>query len=273
VQGKPPAAVPPGARAPIIHHPDVKRMLLWMKSSTEAMRALGIYAASRLDLAKHSSDAALREAAQARGDLLIPIVKGWCTELGIDVTSLGVQVHGGMGFIEETGAAQYYRDVRITAIYEGTTGIQSNDLINRKIARDRAATMGALIADMQSELRAIDSTNASTQETRQAALEAVGLLHESTDAILSALAVTPERALAVSVPYLELAGYVIGGWLMAKSSAIAAGKLAGADADFYAGKIRTALFYAKQVLPNALALARVVKDGAASVLETDAALL
>jgi 3-(methylthio)propanoyl-CoA dehydrogenase len=273
VQGKPPVASSPGSKPTIIHHPDVKRMLLSMKSSTEAMRALGLYTAYQLDLARHSTDAKLREAAQIRGDLLIPIVKAWCTELGIDVTSLGIQVHGGMGFIEETGAAQYYRDVRITAIYEGTTGIQSNDLINRKIARDRGEAMGALIADMRRELEALDAADPATQATKRAALEAVGLLREGTDAILSGLAVAPERAYAVSVPYLELAGFTIAGWLMAKASAIAARKLSGSDADFHAGKVRTARFYAEQVLPNALALARVVKGGAASVLETDAALI
>jgi 3-(methylthio)propanoyl-CoA dehydrogenase len=272
VQGKPPGVQTSGP-APIVHHPDVKRMLLAMKSSTEAMRALGLYAAFQLDLARHHEDAKTRETALARAELLIPIVKGWCTELGIDITSLGIQVHGGMGFIEETGAAQYLRDVRITAIYEGTTGIQSNDLINRKIGRDRGATMQALIAEMQRELQALSASEPTVQSVARAALEGVGLLREATDSILGALAVGPEHAYAVSVPYLELCGYVIGGWLMAKSSAIAAGKISGADAAFYKGKLRTTRFYADQVLPQAIALARTVKGGAASVLETDAALL
>jgi len=272
VQGKPPGyagSVP----ATIIHHPDVKRMLLSMKSSAEAMRALGLYAASQLDLAKHSTDARQRAAGQARGDLLIPIVKGWSTELGIDVASLGIQVHGGMGFIEETGAAQYYRDVRITAIYEGTTGIQSNDLINRKLARDRGETMRTLIADVERELQALAVDDASTKVTQKAALEAAGLLREATDSMLQAISVAPERALAVSVPYLKLSGYVLGGWLMAKASAIAASRSSGKDAEYYAGKVRTARFYAEHVLPTALTLTRVVKVGAASVLETDATLI
>jgi len=272
VQGKPPgySGSTPGT---IVHHPDVKRLLLTMKSSTEAMRALGLYAASRLDIARHSTDAAQKAAAQTRADLLIPIVKGWSTELGIELASLGVQVHGGMGFIEETGAAQYYRDVRITSIYEGTTAIQSNDLIGRKIGRDRGEAMKTLIAEMDRELKALDVSNPSTQISQKAALEAVGLLREATDSLLQAISVAPERALAVSVPYLELSGYVIGGWLMAKASAIAASQASGRDAEFYTGKLRTTRFYAEQVLPSALSLARVVKGGAASVLETDAALL
>jgi alkylation response protein AidB-like acyl-CoA dehydrogenase len=153
VQGRPPVAS--AAPAPIINHPDVKRMLLMMKSQTEAARALILYNAFQFDLAQCAGDEAERRTARARGELLIPIAKGWCTEIGNEVTAIGVQVHGGMGFIEETGAAQYMRDVRITTIYEGTTGIQSNDLIGRKLAKDRGAAMGALLADMQRELEAL----------------------------------------------------------------------------------------------------------------------
>jgi acyl-CoA dehydrogenase len=271
VQGKPPAAQTPGA--PIIHHPDVKRMLLMMKSQTEASRALILYNAFQFDLAEYSPDTALRSAAQARGELLTPIAKGWCTEVGNEVAGIGVQVHGGMGFIEETGAAQYVRDVRITTIYEGTTGIQSNDLIGRKLARDGGAAMGALLADMERELRALPGTDAVVDGIRSAALEAVGSLKSATQALLAALSARPEAAMAVSVPYLKLAGYVIGGWLLAKSAAIAAGKSGGAEREFYAGKIRTAAFYAAQVLPCAGALARVVQSGAASVTGTDATLI
>src|SRR5262245_9312202 len=158
VQGKPPVAAVKGPAA-IIHHPDVKRMLLTMKSSIEAMRALAMYAGLQLDIAIHDADEATRAKAQARADLLIPIVKGWCTEHGNNVTHIGVQVHGGMGFIEETGAAQYARDVRITTIYEGTTGIQANDLIGRKIGRDGGTAVTALISDMKRELDALSSTD------------------------------------------------------------------------------------------------------------------
>jgi hypothetical protein len=179
-----------------------------------------------------------------------------------------------MGFIEETGAAQYVRDVRVTTIYEGTTGIQSNDLIGRKLARDRGAAMVTLLTDMERELRALPESDATVAAVRGAALEAVGLLARATRALLEALAGRPERAQAVSVPYLKLCGYVSGGWLMAKSAALAAARSAGgSEREFYAAKLRTAAFYAAQVLPAALALARVVEAGGTSVADTDASLI
>src|SRR5215467_8161371 len=249
VQGRPPGAER-GSAAPIINHPDVKRMLLVMKSQTEASRALTLYTAMQLDLAAASPDAAVRAAAQARGELLTPIVKGWCTELGNEVAAIGVQVHGGMGFIEETGAAQYVRDVRITTIYEGTTGIQANDLIGRKIARDRGAAVAALLAEMASELDGLSAVEELVDGTCRAALEAVGQLRRASEALGKALATRPELALAVSVPYLKLCGYVVGGWLLAKSAAVAEAQLEGAEREFYTAKIQTAAFYAAQVLPN-----------------------
>jgi hypothetical protein len=248
-------------------------MLLVMKSTTEACRAVALYAAYQLDVAGHHPDDKLRAAAQARADLLIPIVKGWCTETGNQVTGIGVQVHGGMGFIEETGAAQYIRDARITTIYEGTTGIQSNDLIGRKIGRDGGAAMNQLIADMSRELQGLETSAPASSAARKAALEAVGLLKDSTDALVKALASRPDTAMAVSVPYLMLCGYVIGGWLTAKAAAISARNLTGPERSFYESKLQTARFYAEQVLPNALALARVVQGGAESVVDTDAALI
>ena len=272
VQGRPPGAER-GSAAPIINHPDVKRMLLMMKSQTEAARALTLYAAMQFDLAAASEDAAVRAAAQARGELLTPIVKGWCTEIGNEVTSIGVQVHGGMGFIEETGAAQYMRDVRITTIYEGTTGIQSNDLIGRKIARDRGAAMSALLSAMDRELEGLAATEELVDGTCRTARAAVAALARATHSLGRALATRPELAQAVSVPYLKLCGYVAGGWLLAKSAALAEDKMDGAEREFYAAKIHTAAFYAAQVLPTAEALARVVESGAASVVETEAALI
>src|SRR3984885_3935657 len=269
VQGRPPGV---GGPAPIINHPDVKRMLLMMKSQTEAARALTLYAALQFDLAQYGPEGG-RRAAQARGELLTPIVKGWCTEIGNEVAAIGVQVHGGMGYIEETGAAQYVRDVRITTIYEGTTGIQSNDLIGRKLARDRGVAMAALLDDMERELAGLGSADAAVAGTAAAALAAVRLLRQSTQALLGTLATRLEAGMAVSVPYLKLCGYVAGGWLLAKSAALAAAKSSGAEREFYSAKIRTAAFYAAQVLPNALALARIVEAGGASVADTDAALL
>lgn len=272
VQGKPPVAAAKGP-ATIVHHPDVKRMLLTMRAGIEAMRALALYAALQLDLAHHDSDEAARAKAQARADLLIPIVKGWCTEHGNDITHIGIQIHGGMGFVEETGAAQYARDVRITTIYEGTTGIQANDLIGRKIGRDGGAALGALLADVTRELNELQVSNPSAQVVKTAALEGVGLLSEAAQSLGKALQSAPAEAQAVAVPFLELSGFVLGGWLMAKAASIAAGKLGGADKGFYEAKLHTARFYAEQVLPAALGLARVVKSGAASVTETDAALI
>jgi 3-(methylthio)propanoyl-CoA dehydrogenase len=273
VQGRPPLQSPGAGAAPIINHPDVKRMLLMMKSQTEAARALTLYAAWLFDVADYGTDEPARAAARTRGELLTPIVKGWCTEIGNEVSTIGVQVHGGMGFIEETGAAQYLRDVRITTIYEGTTGIQSNDLIGRKLGKDHGAAMAALLADARRELEALAVTDAAAEAARRAALAALERLAQATQALLKALAARADLALAVSVPYLKLCGYVLGGWLLAKSAALAQAGTRGAERDFYSAKIRTAAFYAAQVLPLSAALAQVVESGAASVVDTDAALI
>ncbi|HTW37945.1 MAG TPA: acyl-CoA dehydrogenase [Steroidobacteraceae bacterium] len=271
VQGKPPGGAG-AAAAPIIRHPDVKRMLLGMKASIAAMRALALYTASRLDIAGHHHDPALRAAAQARVDLLIPIVKGWCTELGAEIASTGIQTHGGMGYIEETGAAQFLRDVRITSIYEGTTGIQSNDLIGRKLARDDGAAMRALIAEMRAELGALDAPEVAAT-VRAAALEGVDLLSRATHSLLGLLGSDPARAGAVSVAYLKLCGFTIAGWLVAKTAALSAGKVAGADRDLYLGRLQAARFYAEQLLPTAFALERIVERGSHSVVEADPRLI
>lgn len=273
VQGRAPGIRTEGA-APIIHHPDVKRMLLEMRSCTEASRALSLYASLQLDYADHSTDAAVRKAALERGELLVPIVKAWCTEIGNEVAAIGVQVHGGMGFIEETGVAQYLRDVRITTIYEGTTGIQSNDLLGRKLARDRGACMRLLLEDMSRELQELPVSDPGVKATRDAALEAVGCLGRATQALLMQAAAQPEQGLAVSVPYLMLCGYAIAGWLMAKSAAVAAAHSPqDAGHDFYRAKLQTTRFFAGQVLPRTLGLERIVETGAASVVESDANLL
>jgi len=274
LQGRPPGAKSEGP-VPIVQHPDVRRMLLTMKSGAEAMRALALYAAYQFDLARHHPDGRTRAAAQARGELLIPIVKGFCTENGVRLASLGIQVHGGMGYVEETGAAQHLRDVRITTIYEGTTGIQSNDLVGRKIGRDRGAAMGALIEEMRRELESLPVGDGEGRAVVNASLEAVERLEAATRAQLAALGECPERAYAVAVPYLELCGTAICGWLMAKAYARAAEGIAGGDAqqEFHRAKLRTAQFFAQHTLPNVLALARVVEQGASSVIDTDAALI
>jgi alkylation response protein AidB-like acyl-CoA dehydrogenase len=268
IQGRPPGTSD-AQRLPIIHHPDVRRMLLTMKASTQASRAIALYAGLQLDLAAYHPETAVRTAAQARGDLLIPIVKGWCTETANEVAGIGVQVHGGMGFVEETGAAQYVRDVRITTIYEGTTGIQANDLVGRKIGRDRGAAMGSLIAEMRRELQALSPGTAAPLETRAAALRSVELLESATRSMVGNIASHPERALAVAVPYLKLCGLALGGWLLARSAAIAEAGRGSAGREFYQSKVQTAHFYAKQVLPQAIGLAKIVEEGAAGVLEAE----
>lgn len=274
IQGKPPG-VTGDAPAPIVHHPDVKRMLLSMKSQVEALRALTLYTAWQLDLGGQHADDEARRRAQARGDLLIPVVKACSTEAGIELASLGIQIHGGMGYVEETGAAQAYRDVRITTIYEGTTAIQSNDFVGRKLARDRGEAMTALVTDMRAELEALRVDHAAVMTARDATLAAVGELEAATRSLLGSYASGPEQALAVSVPMVRLAGVVIGGWLLTFSAAIAAHRLAhgAADRDFLQGKVDSARFYATQVLPQAAALARVVTAGAESVLDVTPATL
>src|SRR5207302_6328663 len=152
VQGQPAGAARDAAPLPIVHHPDVRRMLLQMRAATEAMRALTYFAAAAIDRSRRAGDDEARFRAQRRADLLIPVVKAWCTDLGVEVASLGVQVHGGMGYIEETGAAQYYRDARIAPIYEGTNGIQANDLVSRKLGRDRGEAARDLLAEMRTSL-------------------------------------------------------------------------------------------------------------------------
>jgi len=249
-----------GQPVAIIEHPDVKRMLLSMKARTEAMRVLCYYAALELDRGHREADESVRATSLARAELLIPVVKGWCTETAMEVTSTGVQVHGGMGFIEETGASQFLRDVRITTIYEGTTGIQSNDLIGRKLGRDRGAAMAALIEELLAE------TGASRSLTPYA--EALTTLRDATQSVLRMHADEPARAQAVSVPYLKLCGTVIAGALMARAAAVAEAALSAKPGDaFYEAKLQTCRFYAEQVLPEAIGLARVVKGGAASVTE------
>ena len=243
-----------GAAVPIIRHPDVRRMLMLMKSQAEAMRALAYTTAAAMDFALKTKD----KKHQAFVDLMIPVVKGWCTETGIEVASLGVQVHGGMGFVEETGAAQYLRDARITTIYEGTTGIQAMDLVGRKIAREGGATAKAWIG----EVRKLDGQLSAHPEIRKALAEGAKAVEECVDFIVGAK--DPRAQFAGAVPFLKLMGIVAGGWQMARA-ALAASKASG-DESFYEAKIATARFYADHVLVQAPALRNTVVNGAAGVM-------
>jgi len=258
----------------IIEHADVKRMLLSMKARTEGMRALCYFAALELDKAHRGSDTTQRAASLARAELLIPVVKGWCTETGVEVASTGVQVHGGMGYVEETGAAQFLRDVRIASIYEGTTGIQANDLIGRKLARDGGLAMSALIRDLLTQLNAANATSAAARAARTAATEGLAALGDATADVLRMHADAPAQAQAVAVPYLELCGIIVAGALMALAASVADAALVDRKDDpFYLAKLQSCRFYAEQVLPKALGLARIVKSGAASVVDIPAALI
>jgi len=265
VQGRP-AGVKSGDRVTIIHHPDVRRMLMTMKSQNEAMRALAYVVAKHMDLARHHPDPAVRQTHQARVDLLIPVVKGWSTEVGIEVASLGVQVHGGMGFIEETGACQHLRDSRIATIYEGTTGIQAADLAGRKLSMDQGAAMRALIAEMETTIGELGQAPGDDLATIRAALtEGIKALTGATEWILAER--DANAVMAVSVDYLMLTGAVCGGWQMARAAQAAQTKLLiGEDTVFHEAKLVTARFYAEHVLPKAQALLRSIQSGGVSIL-------
>ncbi len=259
-----------GSAAPvtIIKHPDVRRMLMLMRSQTEAMRALAYVVAAAQDTAFHHADAVQRKQHQAFVDLMIPVVKGWNTENGIEIASLGVQIHGGMGFIEETGAAQHLRDARITTIYEGTTGIQANDFMGRKVARDG----GACIKGVIGEIRAVEAELAQQSAADFTAIH--GALSRGADALAEAVDFIVAdygknvREVAVgAVPFLKLAGIVFGGWQMARAALVAQRQIAAGDGDdFYRVKISTTRFYADHVLVQAPGLAAAVVHGAAGAL-------
>ena len=258
-----------GGTGTIIEHPDVRRMLLSMRAQTEAMRALAYVTAAALDNARRHPDAEARKRHQAFADLMIPVLKGWCCETAQEITSTGVQVHGGMGYIEETGAAQHYRDARIITIYEGTTGIQANDLVGRKTARDGGKAAAAVIAEM----RALDGELAKQKGAEFAAIRrelsaAVSAVQEALDWMVPAYGSDSRAAHAASVPYLKLWGLTVGGWQMARAALVAARHLAeGArDADFYRAKIATARFYSDYHLPETAALKHAVLTAGESVL-------
>ena len=258
-----------GDRVTIIHHPDVRRMLMTMKAQTEAMRALAYTASAALDLSRHHPDGKERRRNQALVDLLIPVVKGWCTESSVEIASTGIQIHGGMGFVEETGAAQFLRDARIATIYEGTTGIQAADLVGRKVGFEQGATAFSVIDEMRNlDVELARSRNADIIAQRDNLKQAVDGLNRATQWLVDTFPKDPNAVAAVSVPFLKLWGTVAGGWLMARAALIAETKLsAGAgDADFYHAKIVTARFYAEHILPQAAALSAEVMNGAGSAL-------
>jgi alkylation response protein AidB-like acyl-CoA dehydrogenase len=274
LQGRPLGVANAAKTAPIIQHPDVKRMLLTMKSSAEAMRALAYQVSALLDRANAHPDEAERHRCHALVDLLIPVVKGWSTEVGIQVASLGIQVHGGMGFIEETGAAQHLRDARISTIYEGTTGIQANDLVGRKVGREGGTTAKLLIVDMRKTLAALQAEEPDLRAIGQRLASGIEAFERATEWIVINHPVNPGAVAAGSVYYLMLAGYTIGGWMMARSALAAAalGEAGEGDPAFLRSKRLTARFFADHLMPQATSLAEVLMGGAGSVLAAEESL-
>ncbi|HTP48234.1 MAG TPA: acyl-CoA dehydrogenase [Casimicrobiaceae bacterium] len=269
VQGRAAGLEKASATGTIIQHPDVRRMLLSMRAQTEAMRALAYVTAAALDNAHRHPDAEARKRHQAFAELLIPIVKGWCTEAAQEIAYTGIQVHGGMGYIEETGAAQHYRDARIITIYEGTTGIQANDLVGRKTARDGGKTAAAVIAEMG----ALDGDLAAQRGAEFTAIRAqlaaaVAALKEAVEWTVATYGKDSQAVHAASVPYLKLWGLTAGGWQMARAALIAAQRLAAGqgEADFHRAKIATARFYADYFLPQTGALKHAIVTAGESVL-------
>ena len=268
------AGVRGGPKVPIIRHADVRRLLMSMRSQTEAMRAVAYVVAAATDVAHCHPDEGERQRAQAFVDLMIPVVKGWSTENSVDIASMGVQVHGGMGFIEETGAAQHLRDARITPIYEGTTAIQANDLIGRKIAREKGVTIKALIEEMRGTVQALGGQDAPAFAAMVKSLtEGINALEAAVEYILATYADDIKAASVGSVPMLKLLGIVAGGWQMARAALASQKQIDGGNSDsFYANKIVTARFFADHVLSQAAGLSYTILNGAegALALEDDA---
>jgi alkylation response protein AidB-like acyl-CoA dehydrogenase len=252
---------------PIIRHPDVRRLLMFMRANVEAARAVAYVGAGYHDIAHHHPDAEARMAAKAAYDYLVPIIKGWSTEMAIDVTSAGIQVHGGMGFIEETGAAQYYRDARILTIYEGTTAIQANDLVGRKTARDGGATAQRFVREIRATADALLARDGDCAAIGARLREAADAYAAVIDFVVRESKSDVRSVYAGSVPYLKMAGVVHGGWQMGRAALAAAQRIdQGGDADFHRAKIATARFHADHILVTAGALGAAATEGAAGTL-------
>ena len=249
----------------IVEHPDVRRMLVTMKAHVEAMRALLYTNASEIDRARHAPGADQRQVAQERVDLLTPVCKAWCTDLGVTLSSLAVQVHGGMGYVEETGVAQFYRDSRIAPIYEGTNGIQAIDLVTRKLPLRGGGVVKDLLGEMDAVVAELADAGTELEPVRAGLGNGIDALRHGTDWLLARLPESPNDALAGATPYLELFGLVAGGWLLARAALAArrSGRAGGGDQDFLAAKVATAAFYCQQVLPRAAGLLPAVTAGSA----------
>jgi len=255
------------AGAPIIHHPDVKRMLMTMRAYTQGCRAMATVAAAAFDAAHHHPDADARKQNQTFYEFMVPLVKGYSTEMSLEVTSLGVQVHGGMGYIEETGAAQYYRDAKILTIYEGTTAIQANDLVGRKTSRDGGQSAKGLAAQIEATEALLNkngsadaiAVSARLRTAREAFVDVVNFVAGNTKA-------SPNAVFSGSVPYLMLAGNLMAGWQLARALLVAQDEIAkGVDMPFMQAKIVTARFYADHMLTKIPGVRDSILQGAESV--------
>jgi hypothetical protein len=252
-----------------VHHPDVKRMLMTMRASIEGCRAMAITAAAAFDVAHHHPDAEVRRQNQAFYEFMVPLVKGYSTEMSLEVASLGVQVHGGMGFIEETGAAQYYRDARILTIYEGTTAIQANDLVGRKTSRDGGQTARLIAEQIEATEAALAKHDSAAARAmlkrlrggREAFVEVVGF-------VVGSMKSNPNAVFAGSVPYLMLAGNLMAGWQLARALLVAEDQLGSGEGDhtFLTAKVATARFYAEHLLSKLPSLRDAIVEGGESVV-------
>ena len=267
VQSRPVDGSVTGA-ATIIHHPDVRRMLMTMRALTEGCRAMSSVAAAAYDAAHHHPDAEVRKQNQTFYEFMVPLVKGYSTEMSLEATDLGVQVHGGMGFIEETGAAQYYRDAKILTIYEGTSAIQANDLVGRKTARDGGQTAKAIAAQIEATEKELAAGSADAQAVARRLKAARQAFIDVVDFIAAQAKADPNAAYAGSVPYMLLAGNLVAGWQLGRALLVAEKALAGGsnDAGFMKAKIATARFYADHILTRAPGTRDAIVEGADSVM-------
>jgi hypothetical protein len=257
-------------RVTIIHHADVRRMIMQMRALSEASRALAYVSAAEYDLAHRLEDDEKKARHRRRIDLLTPVAKAWSTEMSQEVTTLGVQVHGGMGFIEETGAAQHMRDARILTIYEGTTGIQGMDMMGRKLLRDEGLAMAELMAELNAFKSELESAGEDFKKMSNSFAAALHTLDHATGWFLKQAPDNPDLAGSVAVNYLMLVGNVVCGWLMARSAVAAQGHLSNGDDDrFYRNKISTAIFFAEHILPRSQALGHTILAGSNSVMSIE----
>ena len=260
----------PGAKGsvPIIRHPDIRRTLLLMRALTQAARSICYYTACCLDRGNHAADAESAATWQARAELMTPIGKAWPTEIGQEVTALGIQVHGGMGYVEETGVAQFYRDVRIASIYEGTNAIQAIDLVGRKLLRDGGAAVSAFVSEMRAQDAPLANAGEDFAVARQALARGLDEVVLCSTYLIGGEKRDPELVSAAAFNYLMLLGTVIGGWQLARGALIAAAQIGtpGSDRVFLDTQVLLAKFYAEQVMPRALAHGAAMRTGSASIM-------